>query len=168
MHDGPWIYVRERARRYGPFGRVVEFGGRVINGGVRELFDCQEYVSVDIRPGEGVDVVGDAADFETDQPFDVVVCCEVFEHCPRWPEIIYSAWRALGADGYLLLTCAIAPRDPHGSDGGQPEDGEFYSNPDPGLILGGVLDAGFSAVDLRVDGRHGDLFLTAVKGAGNL
>ncbi len=170
MHDGPWIYIQEKAWRYGPFGRVVEFGGRNVNGSVREHFAGRQtaYLSLDIVDGEGVDVVADAADWKAATPYDAVVCTEVLEHAERWREIIMSAWRALGINGYLLLTCATDPRKPHSAaEGGPLPPGEWYGNVRPG-DLADELGPWFEAFEIRVDRRHGDLYLTAVKGPGDL
>ncbi len=167
MHDGPWIYIGERVQRYGPFNDVVEFGGRIINGTVKDHFPRTRYVSLDIAPGDGVDIVANAATWRTEEKFDVVLCCEVLEHTPLVKAIIKSAYEALKPDGYLLLTCAIDPREPHGNGGGIVQKNEYYGNPDPSKILERLTDL-FQAIDVRLDLRHGDFYATAVKGDGDL
>lgn len=167
MHDGPWIYIGERVARYGPFEDVVEFGGRNFNGTIKDHFPDTNYTSLDIEPGNGVDIVANAATWRTDVKYDAVVCCEVFEHTPQIAAIIESAYEALKPKGYLLATCAIDPRAPHGSDGDEVKRGEYYANPDPGHLVQ-LLARHFEAIDVRLDRRYGDFYSTSVKGPGNL
>lgn len=142
------------------FARVLEFGSRNINGGVRDLFDCTEYVGLDIAPGPDVDVVGDAADWER-SGFDAVVCCEVLEHTPDGKAIIAAARRAL-VDGLLIVTCATDPREPHSAtDGGTLRPGEYYANVSPTDLAGWLGAAGFVTAEITTR-PWGDLYCTAV------
>lgn len=124
MHPEAYQWVAQHAPQH-PV-RVVEFGSRDINGGVRHLF-AGSYLGIDIEAGPGVDVVADAARLDLGGGYDVVVCCEVLEHTPAWREIVASAGRALRAGGVLILTCAGPGRAPHGAEGG-PVGGEYYAN----------------------------------------
>ena len=111
---------------------VIECGGRNINGGVRDLFTAHHYVSVDLEDGPGVDVVDDFALHHADTPVDVVVCCEVAEHCEHWPALLAAAARNLTAGGLFLFTAAGPGRAPHSAvDGGEVRPGEWYRNIDP-------------------------------------
>lgn len=111
---------------------VLEVGGRNINGGVRHMFQVAAWTSVDLVPGVGVDVVADFCDYEHPDPVDVVVCCEVAEHCQDWPTLVWNAAHHLGPDGLFLFTAAGPGRVPHSAeDGGEVRAGEFYENVDP-------------------------------------
>lgn len=86
-------------------GRVLEVGSQDVNGSPRSVFgDAGVYVGVDMTPGKGVDVVCDAADLTSvfvDDVFDVIVCCEMLEHCVR-PWVAVEQMRSLLAPGGLL------------------------------------------------------------------
>jgi hypothetical protein len=61
---------------------VLDIGGRDVNGSPRHLFSEQvtDYTVLDIRPGDGVDIVADAATWDPDgQAWDVIICAETFE-----------------------------------------------------------------------------------------
>lgn len=124
---------------------VLDIGGRNINGTPRPLFpNATRYTVLDIAPGEGVDIVADAATWFPDHNYDVVVCCEVFEHTDVWPAILETAYRALvGTMGMLILTMAGPGRAPHSAVDGGPVlyDGEHYRN-----IEAPVLEAALAAI----------------------
>lgn len=133
MHVGAMAFVGARARLLGPFMRVVEIGGRNVNGSVRGLFaEAYEYTCIDLLPGQGVDVVDDAAGWEPLRAPDAVVCCEVLEHAPDPEALVMAAYRWLVLGGVFILTTACEPRAPHSAiDGGPLKPGEFYANVDP-------------------------------------
>jgi SAM-dependent methyltransferase len=114
------------------FGAVVEIGGRDINGGVRDLFTCDTYVSLDLEPGAGVDVVTDCRDWTPPEPVDLVICCEVLEHAPDPAGVVKAAVSYLAPGGLLVVTAAGPGRAAHsGHDGGPVRPGEHYGNIDP-------------------------------------
>jgi hypothetical protein len=127
MHDAAFRFVADAVKHYGlrP-GLVVEIGGRNINGSVRGLFR-PPYLSVDVRPGEGVDIVADGSVFLPPAPAICVVCCEVFEHTAAAPQICAQAHRMLDLTGVFIVTAASLSRAPHSAvDGGPVRAGEFY------------------------------------------
>lgn len=129
MHDAAYEFVRECLVKLPPRLAVLEYGGKDVNGSVREMFEfASSYVSVDLLPGAGVDVVADASMYEPDFTPDTVVCCEVLEHSARWAAILVQAAMVLDPDtGVFIMTCASEPRAAHGVDGGAPGD-EYYGN----------------------------------------
>lgn len=163
MHAEAYDYVFRAAAGLGP-GRVVEFGGRMVNMAdgkideslsLRPLFNG-DYLSLDVAPGHGVDIVADAATWRAVEPFDVVVCCEVLEHTDQGAAILESAWHALRPGGHAIFTMATDPRAPHsGVDGGTVRPGEYYGNVSPQKFL--AWATGFDVVDLEVDTTVGDL-----------
>src|SRR5688500_7599507 len=74
---------------------VLDLGGRDNNGSFRPFFPDASFKVVDVVDGPDVDVVADAADFDPQKIYTVVLCTEVFEHTPRWPEIVRTMSRAL-------------------------------------------------------------------------
>lgn len=134
MHLEARVFVERIATNVWPRLRVVEFGARNVNGGVRDLFATASYLGVDLVEGPGVDVVADAAELCLSElnPPDTVVCCEVLEHAPNAREIVLNAGRLLGPTGVAIFTAACEPRRPHSAkDGGPLREDEFYKNVDP-------------------------------------
>lgn len=115
--------------------RVLDVGGRDINGSPRHLFDqASSYHSVDLEPGVGVDEVADFATWRG-EPVDVVVCMEVAEHTPTWPDLLRNARDHLRPGGLLIFTAAGPGREPHSaSNGGPLLDGEWYQNIEPAAL----------------------------------
>lgn len=163
MHDEAREFV-ETVARGRQFHRVVEFGSRDINGGVRDLFDATDYIGLDIAPGPGVDVVADAADWSTRKKVDAVVCCEVLEHTGRWREIVANAARILAPGSTLIVTAACDPRAPHSAHDGRPltDGSEHYVNVDPDELADVCADAGLEVMHREVHLR-GDVYLIAQK-----
>lgn len=127
MHASAYDFVAKWARRLGPRKRVLELGSRDVNGSVRGLFPGAFYLGVDSRPGPGVDLVADAAKYETEELFDLVVSTEVLEHAADAQGICDTAYDALVPGGVFLVTAAGPNRGPHGVDGG-PVGREYYAN----------------------------------------
>ena len=152
MHPEAFAFVAAHATTDAV--EVLDIGGRNINGGVRGLFpNATKYTAVDIREGDGVDVVADASTWVPDQEYDVVVSTETFEHTAVWPEICVTAFKGLKAGGKLILTMAGPGRAEHSAvDGGPLRPDEYYGNVD-GERLRDTLEAcGFRdvVIDTRV------------------
>lgn len=110
---------------------ALEIGSLDINGGVRSIFEpfCRSYVGIDIQEGFGVDEIADAAAFLRIDSFDIVVCCEVFEHTPHWKKIIENTMNNLRPGGIFITTMAGEGRRPHSAIDEQPiREWEHYSN----------------------------------------
>lgn len=165
MHAEAFRWIEQTVRRLPPPQRVYEVGGRQINGTVRCLFPAGvPYLSIDLQPGLGVDVVGDAAEYTPPEPVDLVLCAEVLEHAPDPETLIRAAFRALAPGGVSVWTMATHGRAPHsGLDGGPLREGEPYANIDPNQLYDWLLAAGFSKVDVEVHAARGDLYAMARK-----
>lgn len=151
MHDAAWKWAQQWAPDR-PVS-VIDIGGRDINGSPRRLFDpAGEYLSIDLHPGPGVDVVADFTEWRGD-PVDVVVCMEVAEHTPQWADLLCNARDHLHPGGLLIFTAATDPRAPHSAnDGGPLADGEWYQNIDPD-VLDRELAQLFAAWEIDVTGE---------------
>lgn len=162
MHDEAHAYVAQQAPRFGPYMNVVDLGGRNVNGSVRPLFGDCLYDVVDVEPGPGVNIVEDAADWRPATFYDAVVCCEVFEHTPRWPEILDTAAWVLRPGRVAIFTAAAPPRAPHSAfDGGALREGEYYGNVDP-LEFHEELEKRFQCVQVTTHPR-GDVYAIALR-----
>lgn len=126
---------------------VIEIGSRNVNGTPRALFEkavaAGRYLGVDIEPGDGVDVVANAADWKPPHQADVVICCEVFEHTPAWRQILKTMVAACKPGGFIIVTAAGNGREPHSAvDGGPLQPGEHYENIEINALLEAMVAAG--------------------------
>lgn len=85
--------------------RVLEIGSKIWSGTIRPAFINCDYVGVDQEDGPGVDLVspGDQTKFELDS-FDTLAMFSVFEHTPKWREILRHNLKWLRSGG-LFITC---------------------------------------------------------------
>lgn len=165
MHEPAraWLEQQVEELRIADEQPILDLGGRDINGTIHALF-THPVTTVDIEAGRGVDIVADAADWEPDQPYEVVLCTEVFEHTPRWRDIIATASKALNPGGVLLVTCATEGRPPHGAATDLPVEGEFYENIREQDLRDALADWFDSGVETR-DGMFtaDDLYAWAIR-----
>ncbi len=149
MHQQAYEWVARHATADAV--RVLDIGGRNINGSVRDLFPgAKSYTVLDIHADTGVDIVADAATWTTDDRFDVVVCAEVFEHTAVWREICATAIGVLEPGGRFIATMAGPGRAAHSAMDGGPTlyPGEHYENVDPDELADELDDLGFVRIDV--------------------
>lgn len=164
MHPEAYEYVQRFATDE-PLS-VLDIGGRNVNGTVRDLFPNADYVALDIREGEGVDIVADAATWVPDRQFDLVVCTETFEHTPDWPRICVTAFVACKPGGRVVLTMAGPNRPPHSAIDGQGlQPGEHYANVAPDVLRAHLEIAGWQDVEVEYRPSPADTRATATRGA---
>ncbi len=145
---------------------VLDIGGRDINGTPRDLFPAATlYRTLDILPGDGVDVVADAGTWTPDREYDVVVATEVFEHAANWRDICRTAFKALRPGGKFVATMAGPGRPVHsGVDGfGTLYAGEHYDNVHPDDLRVALREAGFSGVTVDSQPCPADVRCVAVR-----
>lgn len=84
-------------------GKTLDVGSLDVNGNVRDLF--KDYIGVDMREGDNVDVVanGHALPFD-DNTFDCVRCLEMIEHDDDPAASLAEMHRVLKPAGLPLLT----------------------------------------------------------------
>lgn len=129
MHAEAYSYVAHWATQ-DPIS-VVELGARETWGPrLRDLFPNANYVGVDACAGPGVDVIANAVAWQPDDPVDLVLCCEVFEHTPRWADIVANAATMLRPGGRLIVTCAGPGRKVHGVGHDDVDRPGYYENVD--------------------------------------
>ena len=160
VHVEAFEFVTRAARVVPSPQRVLEVGARNVNGSARDAWPADTpWLGVDLLAGDGVDVVADFATAHIDGPFDLVVCCEVFEHARNVAALVDRMIDVLRPDGYLLMTCATDGRVPHGADGGGVRAGEWYRNVAPWELVREDLDPIIS----EVHGSRGDLYVLGQK-----
>src|SRR5215831_10178505 len=92
-------------------GPVLEIGSYQVPGqehlaDLRALFPGKPYTGLDMRPGPGVDLVGDAQNLpHADGSVGTVIAMSTLEHVPRFWRAFDEARRVLRPDGALLLSC---------------------------------------------------------------
>jgi len=167
MHVQAYQFVASAITAYPEIvrGDVVEIGGRNINGSVRPLFlQARSYLSTDLAPGRGVELVVDAREpssFAVNS-VETIVCCEVLEHTPPEP-ILRNVASWLKPGGYLIATMATEGRAAHsGLDGGALRKDEYYENVTAAQIRR-FLEPHLKPLLLIVNDRMHDLYLLAQK-----
>jgi len=127
--------------------QVLEIGSKNINGTARVHWPNAQWLGIDRSPGLGVDVVCDILDYQCDSLHDLVICCEVFEHCDQWRAICGRARQLLLSTGRFIGTAAGVGRAPHSAiDGGRLRPGEYYGNICWQDLQEAMRDAGFTSI----------------------
>lgn len=116
--------------------RALDFGGRNVNGSIRELIPGAVWTGLDIVAGPDVDIVRDGTiDWPKDYPlYDIIVSTEMFEHVEDWRGAIRTCAQALDpfSTSMIFITCASTGRRPHGASGEwDPPPSEWYQNVAP-------------------------------------
>ena len=166
-------FIRSVRRQLGAFfqgRRVLEVGSRSVNGSVRPLFEECEYLGIDAVAGELVDVVVPAHAFRDERGFDVVICCEVFEHDPWFSESVAMIASHLLPGGLFLGTCAGPERAEHGTRASSGPgavfgpDADHYRNITTGdLLLQLQTNASWDRLHVEYGRGRQDLYWYAVK-----
>jgi hypothetical protein len=146
---------------------VLDLGGRDINGNPQHLFPyANVYTVVDILPGEGVDIVVDAATWDTNGvQWDVIVAAEVFEHTASWPAICRTAFKACKPGGRFIVTTAAPGRPPHSGIDGEfrLHPGEHYANVPAFELERVLLETGWQSVVIDSQPNPADTRAVATK-----
>jgi len=131
MHPANTLYWQACATKYPKYfndpSRVIEFGSYNINGSIRGLFNCTDYLGVDWRAGRGVDLVSLAHEFKTEKPYDSVVSASMLEHDPHWEKSLNALLDCMKDDGILILTWGSALNEEHCLR--EAPDGKFHALP---------------------------------------
>lgn len=101
-------WLADFAKQKGPFGHVLELGALNVNGSARSVIEAREYIGLDMRPGDGVDVVAPASSLshrpEWVDHFDCIVATSFFEHDVCFWETLDGIWRVIKEGGWFVLT----------------------------------------------------------------
>jgi SAM-dependent methyltransferase len=105
------FFINESRRGEFEGRRVLEVGSKYVNGSVRpiieEHFLPEEYLGVDLEPGQFVDVVLPAErllDSFGPESFDVVISTELLEHVQDWRKVVNNMKAVLRTGGYIYIT----------------------------------------------------------------
>lgn len=109
-------WVKELYPSYFKGKRVLDVGSLNVNGCNKILFTDCDYVGVDIGPGENVDVVCKAHEYDAPaESFDVVISSECFEHDMYIKQTLNKITDLLKPEGLFVFTCASETRPEHGT-----------------------------------------------------
>jgi predicted SAM-dependent methyltransferase len=86
--------------------RVLEVGSLDHNGNPRHFFPDSEYIGIDAKDGDNVDIVMDAKAIATEftgRRFDAVLALHVFEHIDRFWQVLNCINIVTTYEGYLYV-----------------------------------------------------------------
>ncbi len=127
-----WEHCASIYPQYFGDSSVLELGSKYVNGTVRDVFICDDYVGVDWESGPCVDRVSKVHELDIETQFDAVVSASMLEHDPFWEQSITKMVELLKQDGVLILSWGAALNAPHCYD--VSPDGGFH-NLKAGLVL---------------------------------
>ena len=186
-HTEQWIFckkVKEKFPNHFENIKVLDIGSFDVNGNEEFLFDNCDFYGLDLCPGDGVDIVCPAQDYDApDGSYDTVISCECWEHNPYYKESIRNAVRILKSGGLFLFTCATTGRPVHGVKSLEnysknknedwktmPNvkienwDNEYYKNLTEEDILECLdVEGIFSQYSFEVEQNHCDLYFWGIK-----
>ena len=85
-------------------GKVLDVGAGEVNR-YGKYFKFDEYIKMDPRHGDKVDLVGSADNIPLDsESIDSIVCTQVFEHLENPQKSAEEIYRVLKKGGHVLLT----------------------------------------------------------------
>ena len=162
MHPGAFEFVSRNASVEAL--AVIEIGSRNINGTARDHFPNATWTGLDLHPGPAVDVVIDARDYQPPHRAEMVICCEVMEHCQHWRELTQAAWRMLLPGGAFIVTAAGVGRPEHSAiDGGELQPGEWYGNINDESLRDSLIAHGFDVQIVESNHHWHDVYAVATK-----
>jgi len=145
---------------------VLEIGSLNINGSCRDMFENCGYTGVDLTEGEGVDIVGHAADLIL-LGSDTTYSTEALEHDERWQETFKNMYSATRSNGLVFFTCATTGRKEHGTHDHSPESSpgtnDYYRNlTERDFRESFALDAMFSDYEFSTNEVSHDLYFWGI------
>ena len=154
-------------------GRHLEIGSEDINGSLRKVIKCSEYVGVDLGPGTNVTLIrrGEEVDFPSNY-FDSSFSGECFEHNLNYLSTFFNMIRMTKPGGVVAFTCASRFRMEHGttrSDGGKAAPSsvaagnEYYKNLLQRHFLPAIQENLFQSYKFYRNFSEQDLYFVGIK-----
>ncbi len=112
MDEATRVWYKKHKDKLGD--KVLEIGSLNVNGGLRDVIPVT--VGIDMRKGNGVDVVcsvSDLKDHFEDGHFDSCVSAGTLEHVEDWKGFVNNTWDVVKEGGYLVLTMAALWKKRH-------------------------------------------------------
>jgi len=98
--------LKQQIKRYSHYikGKVLDVGAGEFSR-YRNLFKCEEYIKMDIKKSENIDVIGNAENIPfKDETFDAIVCTQVLGDINNIYKAVQEFYRVLKPKGIVLLT----------------------------------------------------------------
>lgn len=147
--------------------KVLEVGSQDINGSVRKHFNNCDYVGIDLGEAPSVDVVCSIIDYVHPEEYDVVISCEMLEHCKEWSEALEQMYENIKPGGLFILTCAGPTRQEHGTHNHTPQDSKFtlehYRNISIANFIATLPLEMFEVCELALEREGADLVFWGIK-----
>lgn len=170
MHPEINDFVKKVKTKYPDFfqnKKVLEVGSQNINGSVKPNFKNCDYLGIDLGEAPGVDLVCDIIDHISPNTYDVVISCEMLEHCKTWEQALKQMYENIKPNGLFVLTCAGNNRHEHGTNNHTPQDSKFtldwYRNISPEDFRSVLPEELFSDYSLGLYRGDCDLYFYGIK-----
>ena len=187
MHKEQVDYILKIKNKFPQFfknGKVLDIGSFDVCGNEKIFFTNCEFIGLDIGPGEGVDIICPAQEYDApDEYFDTIISCECWEHNPFYEESIKNAIRMLKSGGFFIFTCATTGRPVHGTLSLEESskikfekwkampnvsreawDNDYYQNLSENNIRECIdVENTFSEYEFEVEHGHCDLYFWGIK-----
>jgi hypothetical protein len=111
--------------------KVLEVGSFDVNGTIRGCFNEFNYTGIDLINGPNVDLVCSGHLFQSKNKFEIIICCECFEHDIHWKDTFKNMYSLASDHGVIIFTAASLGRLEHGTIRTSPMDS-------PGTSLTGI------------------------------
>jgi SAM-dependent methyltransferase len=161
-------YLSQAVRLCFPEGtnglEVLEFGSYNVNGTPRDVVPDAHVHGIDIRLGPAVDELADAATYDGQERYQLVLCAEALEHMREPGAVIDAAHRSLQPEGFFIATMAAPERTPHDNNGNHGFFTDHYLGIEPAWLRAWLAD--WDVIELEHHPDLGDLYVTARKRAG--
>ena len=161
------VSVKQKCPDYFENKKVLEVGSQNINGSVKRHFNKCDYLGLDLGEAPGVDFVCDIIDYNAPNMYDVVISCEMLEHCKTWEQALKQMYQNTKKGGLFLLTCAGNKRQEHGTNNHTPQDSKFtldwYRNISPEDFESVLPKIAFSDYNLGLYRGDCDLYFYGIK-----
>lgn len=153
--------VKERFSEHFKDKRVLEIGSANINGVLRYLFEGGEYIGIDVKPYDCVDVVSIAHKYdEPPESFDVIYSTSTLEHDKYFKKTLQKMVELLKPGGLMFFTAGTLWAE-HGTPKNKPEDSltskikhwiGYYHNLEPSDVTQSIdLNKSFSEWEMHLD-----------------
>lgn len=176
--------IKNKFPHYFKNQKVLGVGTFDVCGTEYKYFDNCDYQGLDLGPGEGVDIICPAQDYDVpNETYDVIISCECWEHNPFYKESIQNVVRILKSGGFFIFTCATTGRPVHGVKSLEEEsklkfdnwktmpnvsrenwNNEYYKNLTEYDIRECInIDDLFSSYEFEIEKNHCDLYFWGIK-----
>jgi len=108
MHESVMEYAASKLTAEMVTGKsVLEVGSYDVNGSVKPHIMSlmpTDFTGMDIRHGPNVDIVCNITNYDSKRKYDLVVCCEAFEHIVDWRGAVSVIKQITVTNGIILIT----------------------------------------------------------------